>query len=582
MIRKPIITVLGHIDAGKTRFLDSVRGTTVVEKEAGGITQHIGATEVPIHVIKKLSGDLLQVYKFDLAIPGLLFIDTPGHEAFTNLRERGGSIADLAVLIVDINKGCQSQTFEVIEIVRNFKVPFVVVANKLDTLFEWQSAPGSITDNLKNQSKEALDKLDKKIYNIVGQMHEKGFSTERFDRITDFTKQVPIIPVSAKAKEGIPEVLLFLAGLSQRYLEERLKVHVKGPGKGTVLEVKEEKGLGKTIDVILYDGKISVGDELAVGAKHGEVITTKVRALLEPKPMEEMRELEKKFNTVKEITAASGVKIAAPNLENALAGSPVIVVRSPEDVDRLKEEIKDIKIESDAIGPILKTDTLGTLEAIAILLEKEGLKVRKADVGEVTRKDLIEIESIKEKDPYKGVIFAFNTKVNPDIQSEAEKAGVRIFSSNVVYQLIEEYNEWVKGEKEKEKKKRMGSVTYPFEIKIMPDHVFRQSKPAIVGIKVLRGKLHTDVEVMKKGKIVGKIHALQADGEPLKEAGQNKEVAVSIMDATVGRNIKEKDILYSVIPKNEFPNLEKLSEEFTDEELQLIEEIKEMEKKLKR
>ncbi|MBU1930934.1 GTP-binding protein, partial [Candidatus Micrarchaeota archaeon] len=242
MIRKPIITILGHVDHGKTLYLDRIRGTAIAEREAGAITQHIGATEVPIRVIRELAGDLLEKYKFKIELNGLLFIDTPGHEAFTNLRKRGGSIADLAVLVIDINQGIQPQTIESIDILRIFKVPFIVLLNKIDKLPGWISGYGSITNGLKLQNESVLQELDKRLYEIVGTLYEKGFQAERFDRVSDFTKQLPIIPISAKTSEGLAETLLFLAGLSQRYMEKKLTIQVSGPGKGTVLEVKEEKG----------------------------------------------------------------------------------------------------------------------------------------------------------------------------------------------------------------------------------------------------------------------------------------------------------------------------------------------------
>jgi len=309
-IRKPIITVMGHVDAGKTKILDSIRGTSVAEKEAGGITQHIGATQVPTKVIEKVAGKLLEQYKFELKIPGLMFIDTPGHEAFTTLRKRGGSIADLAVLVVDVHKGLQEQTKEAIEILKSYKTPFIVAMNKVDTIHGWTLTQGeSITDALKNQREHVLEQLDVKVYELVGQLHSKGYQSERFDRIKDFTKEIIIVPVSAKNRVGIQELLMFLAGLSQKYLEKKLEVHETEAVKGTVLEVKEDKGLGKTIDVIIYDGMLSVGEEIIVGGKNG-IIRTKIRALLEPNPVGEGKPGEK-YRNVKEVHAAAGVKISA-------------------------------------------------------------------------------------------------------------------------------------------------------------------------------------------------------------------------------------------------------------------------------
>ncbi|HLC36269.1 MAG TPA: translation initiation factor IF-2 [archaeon] len=578
MIRKPIITVLGHIDAGKTRFLDRIRGTAVIEKEAGGITQHIGATEVPIEVVNKISGELIKKYGFKISIPGLLFIDTPGHNAFTNLRERGGSIADLVVLVLDINKGIEEQTIEAIEILKNFKVPFIAVANKLDTLFEWNSQPGmAVTESMKKQRQSGMAKLDLKVYEIVGQLHQHGFQSERFDRIENFTKQVPIVPVSAKTGEGFPEVLMFLAGLSQKYLEKELNIEVKGKGKGTILEVKEEKGLGKTVDVILYDGTIKVGDKIALGGKNG-VIETKVRALLRPKPLEEMKEAQSKFTNVNEVSAAAGVKIVAPNLTEALSGSPLNVVESKEDIEMLRKEIKEIKIDSDAIGPMVKADTLGSLEALVLMLEKAGLKVSHADVGDVSRKDLTEIETVHQKDSLKGVVFLFNAKISDELQKELDGKKIQVFKGNVIYALLEDYDKWLSEQKSMEKNKKFESVVYPVEFKLIPNNVFRKSKPAIVGVEILRGKLKNDIELMKKGKKVGKVHAIQVRGENVKEAKRGEQVAISIDNATIGRNIAESDVLYSYIPREHFKILDDLKSEFSEEEKELIQEIKEMEK----
>jgi len=436
MIRQPIITVLGHVDHGKTLLLDKIRGTTVAEKEAGAITQHIGATEVPLEVIKKISGKLMEKYGFNVSLPGLLFIDTPGHEAFTNLRKRGGSIADLAVLVIDINQLSQPQTFEAIEILKNYKTPFIVAANKIDNIFEWESKEGEFSKNLKQQTEKAVKELDERLYKLVGQLHEKGFSSERFDRCEDFTKQIPIVPISAKTGEGLPEVLMLLAGLSEKFLGSRLQIPETEEGKGTVLEVKEEKGLGTTIDVILYEGKIKVGEKIAVATLDG-VVETKVRALLKPKPLEEIRDSKEKFKNVKEVLAASGVKISAPQLDNAIAGSPVLVVVKGDEAEKLSAEIEGLKAEHAPVGPILKTDALGSLEALVALLEGEGIKAKKADIGNVNRKDVMEAISEKEKDPFKAVIFAFNVKVDAVAKEIAEKNGIKIFEGNVIYKIRE-------------------------------------------------------------------------------------------------------------------------------------------------
>ncbi|PIN98669.1 MAG: translation initiation factor IF-2 [Candidatus Diapherotrites archaeon CG10_big_fil_rev_8_21_14_0_10_31_34] len=575
MIRKPIITVLGHVDSGKTSFLDMIRGTKIVSQEAGAITQHIGATEVPIEIVKNLAGELTKKYGFELKIPGLLFIDTPGHEAFSNLRKRGGSIADLAVLTVDCIKGCEKQTLESLDILKAFKVPFIIAMTKIDKMQGWDSKKLSFTENKENQSKELLEELDKKLYCIVGEAHKKGFLTERFDRIQNFTKEIPIIPICNKTGEGFPEVLMFLAGLSQKYLEKKLNIEVKGRGKGTILEVKEEKGLGKTIDVILYDGTIRTGDQIVLAGKQG-IIETKIRALLLPKPLDEISAPQERFDSVKEVHAASGLKIAAPGLENALAGSPLIVKATKEEIEEIKKEIQSIKIDSEENGVIIKTDTLGSLEATIKLLQEKGIKVRKANVGEITRRDVIEAEGVKEKDKIQGVILAFNTKINPEAIEEAKKNEIKIFNEKIIYNLIEKYEKWVIEEKEKAKKDFLAEVVFPVKIKLMPENVFRNAKPVIIGAKILEGKLKTGTKLMKNGKIVGKVQGIQNNGETIKNASKGEEVAISISDAVLGRGIENNDELISFISEKDMEKLENSQGILNEEEKELLKKIKEV------
>lgn len=573
MIRKPIITVLGHVDHGKTLVLDRIRGTAIAEREAGAITQHIGATEVPVRVVMELAKDLLLKYRFDLKIDGLLFIDTPGHEAFTNLRKRGGSIADLAVLVIDVMQGVQPQTVEAIEILRTYKVPFVVALNKVDKIPGWNPTYGSITNGLKIQSPDVLSTLDTKIYELVGKLFEFGFQSERFDRATDLTKQILIIPISAKVSEGLPELLLFLAGLSQRFLEKKLTIQVSGPAKGTVLEIKEERGLGKTIDVILYDGELSVGEEIVLGGKNG-VISTKVRALLTPKPLNEIRDPKEKFESVKTVHAAAGVKIAAPGLEDALAGSPMLSAGLTNAKKIIQEEVGEIEVARDAVGPIIRTDSLGALEAIVKLLSEKQILPRNASVGEVTRKDIIEALAVREKDAFKGVVFAFNAKVLPEAEEEAQKNGVRLFKGNVIYKLLEEYSKWVLETKQAQKQQTLASVVFPARIRLLPNFVFRNSKPAIVGIRVLEGRLKVGVVVMKPdGTKIGTVLGIQSENKAVNEAKKNMEVAVSIEDATVGKDINENDELIVFLSDEQLVQLQTIQQELSFEEKELMLEV---------
>ncbi|MEM3804161.1 MAG: translation initiation factor IF-2, partial [Conexivisphaerales archaeon] len=337
-IRQPIIVVLGHVDSGKTSLLDKMRGTAVQEREAGGITQQIGASFFPPEVLLKVCGPLVKIFGGNVRIPGLLVIDTPGHEAFANLRLRGGSAADIAILVVDATKGLEAQSFESIEILKSRKVPFVVALNKIDLLAGWLSDPKRLVKDASNYLQKAtIELLDEAIYKVVGQLSQLGFASEAYYRVKDFAREVAIVPVSARTGEGIAELLAVLVGLSQQYLTKRLQVSAKQT-RGIVLEVEETPGLGPTANVILIDGVLKIGSTVLV-AKRNSVDAVKIRALLLPKPLDEMRDPRDRFEPVEEVHAAAGVKLAAQGLEGVLAGSPIIGVASQAEEEESRKAI---------------------------------------------------------------------------------------------------------------------------------------------------------------------------------------------------------------------------------------------------
>ncbi|WP_297467164.1 intein-containing translation initiation factor aIF-2 [Thermococcus sp.] len=564
-----------------TTLLDRIRRTNVAGKEAGGITQHIGATEVPIDVVKQLAGPLIKLWKGEIKLPGLLFIDTPGHEAFTSLRARGGSLADLAVLVVDINEGFQPQTIESIEILRRYKTPFIVAANKIDRIKGWvieEDEPFLV--NIKKQDQRAVQELETKLWELIGKFYEMGFQANRFDRVQNFTRELAIVPISAKYGIGIPELLVLIAGLSQKYLEEKLKIEVDGPARGTILEVREELGLGTTIDVIIYDGTLRKDDTIVVGGKD-KAIVTKIRALLKPKPLDEIRDPRFRFDQVDEVTAAAGVKIAAPGLEEALAGSPVIAARSEEEIEKAKQEIlsqiQSVVINTGKIGVIVKADTLGSLEALSKELQEKGIPIRKADVGNISKTDVMEALSVREEDEKYGVVLGFNVKVNEDAEEVAKAKGVPIFVGNVIYKLIEDYEAWVKAEEEKRKRELLKNVTFPGVIKLYPDerYVFRRSKPAIVGVEVLEGRIRPGVTLIKEtGEKVGVIKSIKNKNDFVQETRKGDAVAIAIEGAIVGRHIHPGETLYVDLSKNDvIVLLKQLRDELDESDLRALKMI---------
>ncbi|MCK9323110.1 MAG: translation initiation factor IF-2 [Candidatus Methanomethylophilaceae archaeon] len=539
-IRQPVVSVLGHVDHGKTKLLDRIRGTSVQAREAGAITQHIGATEVPIEHIYKMCSALIGKKKFD--VPGLLFIDTPGHHSFVTLRARGGSLADLAVLVIDIREGIMPQTIESIHILRQYKTPFVIALNKIDTIEGWIGEDGRpFILSEKVQQEHTLEVFNEKLYNVISQLAENGVSSDRYDRIDDFRKAVALVPISAKSGEGVPDLLLMLVGLAQRFLETQL-TKAEGPGKGTILEIKEEKGLGKTMDMILYSGTIKKGDTVALGTRGAPVIT-KIKAILKPKPLDEICDPRDRFDSVKELHAAAGVKISCQNMEGVIAGAPIRVVKGPNDpaVFELSEETS-IKIETQEHGITIKADAIGSLEALAFEAKAAKIPIRKYGVGEITRRDVVEAAY---GDKTNNVILGFNVEMSKDAETELVNHDLKVLTSQIVYRLVEDYQDWIEESKKKTDTDKRTEFSFPAKLLILPNCIFRVSKPAIVGVRVLAGRIKIGQTLIgADGRDAGKIKSIHTGEDTLKDAKQGDEVAVGIDGVTAGRQINEEDILY--------------------------------------
>jgi translation initiation factor 5B len=552
--RQPIVCVLGHVDTGKTLLLDRIRKTSVQAREAGGMTQHIGASFFPVETIKQLVGPLLSTMKGAIDIPGLLIVDTPGHEAFTNLRRRGGSVADIAILVIDVLHGFEAQTHECIEILKARKTPFIVAVNKVDRVPGWKSqAATSFLKSYAVQDAYVKENVDNKLYEIMGTFSRLGFRTDRFDHIKDFTSTIALVPTSAKTGEGITELLMVLVGLAQQYLRKRLQT-TEGAAKGSVLEVKEEAGLGLTLNTIIYDGTLQKDDVIVVGGKERPIVT-RIRAILVPKPLDEIRDPRDKFASVESVFAAAGVKIVASGLEGALAGAPLYAVPSGEASEKyaalVTEEIKRIRIATEGEGIVLKTDTLGSLEAIAEILKQNNVQIRIADVGDVSKRDVIEASVVKARAPLSGVILAFGVKILPDAEEEAATREIQIFKEPIIYNLIDKYLEWLRSKREAKIEQEFEKLVKPGKIRVMEGYVFRRAKPAIFGVEVLAGQLEPKRNLVRAedGEDVGEVQQIQDRGKAVSEAKQDMQVAVSMDKPIVGRHIFEKDVLYVKVPE---------------------------------
>ncbi len=572
MIRQPIVAIMGHVDHGKTSLLDKIRGTGIAAREAGGITQAIGASILPLKTVQQICGNLLEQLKLKLTIPGLLFIDTPGHAAFVNLRKRGGNLADIAILVIDVNEGLMPQTKESIEILKHSKTPFIIAANKIDMIEGWRQKPGSFLQNLSLQSAETQRKFETKLYEVVAQVFELGIQADRFDRVSDYTKTAAVVPVSAKTGEGIPELLMLLTGLAQKYLEQSLKIEENGPAKGTIMEVKEQKGLGTVLDVIVYDGNLKVNDQILVGTLD-EPIQAKIKALFEPEPNVEMREKKAKFKPVKEVTAATGVRIVAPGAEQAVAGAPLMgaVGDIAQAKEELHKEMHEILIETDQDGIIIKADALGSLEALMMLLREKGIPIRKTSIGPITKKDITDAEALLATDPLHGVILGFNIPT-PEFATSAH-----VIVNDVIYRLIEDYEAWKIQQQKNIELSKLDVLVRPCKIELLKGYVFRQSNPAILGTEVLAGILKSNTPLMNKNGIqLTAVKGIQVEKENVDKLEKGKQAAVSLTDVTIGRQVNEGDILYSAIPEEHFRQYKENKEHLSEEEKNLLKEIAEI------
>jgi translation initiation factor 5B len=550
-LRQPIVSLLGHVDHGKTTLLDRITGAARAAHEAGGITQHIGAFEVPRSTLIKLSHGLLQPEQ--VTIPGFLMIDTPGHRSFETMRRRGGALADLAVLVVDVNEGVMPQTRESIQILRREKTPFAVALTKVDLVDGWRepAAHASLKTQLQRCGPEYARALDTRLYSVVEELLPFGFSAERYDRVSDFTRNIGIVPVSAKSGVGVAELVALVVGLSQRFLEKELAVE-HAVGEGTVLERTEERGLGPVASVIVYQGTLRVGDEIVVTGTAGP-FSSRVRGLSRPPPLTGRRDsATKKLQSVTEVSAAAGVFLSAPEVENALPGGLIKAVRS--DSER-EATLAELAAESQPVadlaesGIALAADTLGGLEALAFECRDAAVPIHVAEIGPVHRTMVLRMADVKE--PIHRAILAFNVPVLSDAVPESLRGQVKVFTGQVMYQLLEDYAKWRDERQRTLDAEQRSEIVHPAKFQVLPGFIFRRSKPAVVGIKVLAGQLRPGVRIMSpRGEEIGLLRSLQRENESVKEAEEGAELAASIDGAVVGRTLREGDVLYVTIPEN--------------------------------
>ena len=489
-LRSPICCILGHVDTGKTKLLDKIRQTNVQEGEAGGITQQIGATYFPVDALQTKTHVVNKDGAFEFKVPGLLVIDTPGHESFTNLRSRGSSLCNIAILVVDIMHGLEPQTLESMRLLRDRKTPFIVALNKIDRLYGWKKVDNNgFQESLAMQNKAVHNEFRDRLEKTKVAFAEQGFNSELYYENKSMAKNVSLVPTSAHTGEGIPDMLKLLVTLTQERMTNKLMY--LSEVECTVLEVKVIEGLGTTIDVVLSNGVLREGDRIVLCGLNG-AITTNIRALLTPAPLKELR-IKSQYVHNQEVKASLGVKIAANDLEHAIAGSRLLVVGPGDDEEDLEQEVmSDIenllgKVSKTGRGVSVQASTLGSLEALLEFLKVSKIPVANISIGPVYKRDVMQAGIMLEKAKEFAVMLCFDVKVDKEAQAYADEVGVKIFTADIIYHLFDDFTKHMA--QLVEQRKEDSKLLAVFPCVLTPVAVFNKKDPIVVGVDVTEGNL---------------------------------------------------------------------------------------------
>eukprot|EP00980_Cylindrotheca_fusiformis_P004120 scaffold894_cov153-Cylindrotheca_fusiformis.AAC.16 len=567
-LRCPIVVIMGHVDTGKTKLLDKIRKTNVQEGEAGGITQQIGATFFEKKTLEAQTAKLNETEKFDFKVPGMLVIDTPGHESFTNLRSRGSSLCDVAILVVDLMHGLEQQTIESLTMLRKRGVPFVIALNKVDRCYAWKTCKDTpIRDALKEQPEGTISEFRSRATEAKVQLQEQGVNSNIYWEMgeddwmnSDF---VPLVPTSAVTGEGVQDVLMLLCQMAQRKIWEQLMWCANL--QCTVLEVKAIDGLGMTVDVLVVNGHLREGDRAVFCTLDGPIVT-EIRGLLTPPPSREMR-IKSEYIHHKQVKGALGVKVIGNNLEKVMAGTPVMIVGPGDEEEDIKAEVMsdltnlEDKLSTDKTGVLVQASTLGALEALLQFLREDTqppIPVSAIGIGTVHKKDVTKISIMNEKGhPEYATILAFDVGIEREAREHAQEMGVRIMTADIIYHLFDQFTRFMDELTAKRREEAAAVAVFPSIIKILPQHVFNQKDPIIVGVEVVEGilKVGTPLCVPALGGLhVGKVTSIESNGREQNTAKKGVSVAIKIHNEanpniTYGRQFDASHLLYSTLSR---------------------------------
>uniref|UniRef100_A0A7N8XFY2 Eukaryotic translation initiation factor 5B n=1 Tax=Mastacembelus armatus TaxID=205130 RepID=A0A7N8XFY2_9TELE len=585
MLRAPVVCVLGHVDTGKTKILDKLRHTHVQDGEAGGITQQIGATNVPKETIEDQTRMVKNFECENIKIPGMLIIDTPGHESFSNLRNRGSSLCDIAILVVDIMHGLEPQTLESINLLKEKKCPFIVALNKIDRLYDWKKSPDTdVVATLKKQKKNTKDEFDERAKAVIVEFAQQGLNAALFYENKDPRTFVSLVPTSAHSGDGMGNLIALLVELTQTMLARRL-AHCDEL-RAQVMEVKALPGMGTTIDVILINGRLREGETIIVPGVEGPIVT-QIRGLLLPPPLKELR-VKSQYEKHKEVSTSQGVKILGKDLEKALAGLPLLVAHRDDEVPVLRDElVRELKqtlssIKLEEKGVYVQASTLGSLEALLEFLRTS--KYAGINIGPVHKKDVMKASTMLEHDLQYAVILAFDVKVERESQEMADSLGVRIFSAEIIYHLFDAFTKYREDYKKAKQEEFKHIAVFPVKLRVLPQFIFNSRDPIVMGVMVEAGVLKQGTPLCVPSKAfvdIGVVTSIEVNHKPVDSAKKGQEICIKIepipgeSPKMYGRHFEATDIIVSKITR---ASIDALKNWFRDEmqksDWQLIMELK--------
>jgi translation initiation factor 5B len=596
--RIPICGIFGHVDSGKTSFLSKLKSYETVE--AGGITQGISSIFISIDKMKSLCDkviDLKQVFAkektdseqpkdFEIKVPGVLFIDTPGHEAFHNFRDKASDICDLGIVIVDIEKGVENQTVDSLKLLKTKKIPFIIVLTKLDKILNWiPSQTSNLKKSIRDQTSETVNMLNIHIEDVKYELSKHEINAEFYFKNKTPAKTYSIIPLSNSTGEGFNDLVNFVIYIVQNFMGKKLILEPKP--KIFVMEKSFDKQLGWTLNVILSNGTIKVGDDFLVQTTNGPVKSV-IRSIIGLKFYETKRKYIREYQP--KVSASDSVIIFGPELENALTGEFAYIYNNHQEFDILmsqlgKQEIKKSfidEIKTDKLGFYMYTSTEDEFEAGYHVFKSSEILISNGSFGLLNEKSIDMFEILLNKQPanldeYRILIYYANegrkSSKLAELEEYAKGKNIWIIYNEVIYKLVEQFKTLRDQimEKRKEQLKKEGQVFMPVELKLLKQHVYMKggSSNILCGFKILGGKVNIGTEIISVNPKnvseickLGKILKMEKNHKEINEAAKNDEVCIKFENPehlSYSKHFDESNIFYCDIDR---PKLELLKRDF--------------------